>query len=258
MRVSAIIYILGSTLLMSLSASGQGDAAKLIGTKKCAMCHKKADKGNQYGVWQSKAHSKAYEMLASEESKAIAAKMGIDHPQTSGQCLKCHSTAYFFTETVQSEAVAVADGVSCESCHGPGADYKKKSIMASREASIAGGMIYPAKEKSCTQCHNDTGPTWDPNRYTLPDGTKTGFDANQAYEKIKHERPAIGRFSSGISLFINRLAQFQEISIGKFKRFRHLSAENHAARGKRLGRREETILLHPSIHVGKTYKLHSY
>ena len=120
----------------------------------------------------------------------VAAKLGIDDPQTSGKCLKCHSTAYFFTETLQSEAVAVEDGVSCESCHGPGADYKKKSIMQSREESIANGMVYPALVKSCTQCHNDTGPTWDPERYTTASGEKTGFDPVQAYEKIKHERPA--------------------------------------------------------------------
>ncbi len=185
--------MLSISLTFAFIASGwsqSGDPAKLIGTKRCAMCHKKADKGDQYGVWMSKNHAKAYEILAGEEAKAVGAKLGIDDPRTSGQCLKCHSTAYFFTETLQSEAVAVEDGVSCESCHGPGADYKKKSTMESRELSIAGGMIYPAKEKSCVLCHNDSGPTWDPNRYTLPDGTKTGFDVAQAYEKIKHERPA--------------------------------------------------------------------
>ncbi|MBT8045553.1 MAG: cytochrome c family protein, partial [Pontiella sp.] len=177
-------------IMASSSWAQTGDPAKLIGTKKCAMCHKKDDKGNQYGKWQSLKHSKAYEVLATAEAKAVAAKLGIDDPQSSGKCLKCHSTAYYFTETLQSEAVAVEDGVSCESCHGPGADYKKKSVMESREASIAGGMVYPAKEKSCTLCHNDSNPNWDPNRYTLPDGSKTGFDVNQAYEKVKHERPA--------------------------------------------------------------------
>jgi hypothetical protein len=190
MKNTLAILGLGIVIAASSAIGQTGDPAKLIGTKKCAMCHKKADKGDQYGVWKSKNHAKAYEILAGEEAKAVATKMGIDNPQTSGQCLKCHSTAYFFTDTLQSEAVAVEDGVSCESCHGPGADYKKKSVMQSLEASIAGGMVHPAKEKSCTLCHNDTGPTWDPNRYTLPDGSKTGFDVNQAYEKIKHERPA--------------------------------------------------------------------
>ncbi len=170
---TAMVYSIGLALVVVSSVSGQtGDPAKLIGTKKCAMCHKKAETGDQYGVWQTKVHAKAYEMLASEEAKAVGAKLGIDNPQTSGE------TTY---TTLQ---------VNCESCHGPGADYKKKSVMESREASIAAGMIYPAKEKSCTLCHNDTGPTWNPERYTTASGEKTGFDVVQAYEKIKHERPA--------------------------------------------------------------------
>lgn len=179
-------------IFFSLTAGGQqsGDPAKLIGTKKCAMCHKKDDKGNQYAKWQAGPHSKTIEVLGTEEAKAVGAKLGINDPQTSGACLKCHSTAYFFTEELQSDAVMVEDGVSCESCHGPGADYKKKSIMESREESIANGMIYPAREKSCTQCHNESSPTWKPDRYTLADGSTTGFDLEQAYEKIKHERPA--------------------------------------------------------------------
>ena len=190
MKRGLIIYSITLSILTGSSVMGQaGDPAKLVGIKKCAMCHKKDDKGNQYAKWQSMGHAKAYERLATEEAKAVGAALGIDDPQSSGACLKCHSTAYYFTEEIQTTEVSVENGVSCQSCHGPGADYKKKSVMESREESIANGMIYPAKEKSCTLCHNDTSPTWKPDRYTLPDGTKTGFDVEQAYEKIKHERP---------------------------------------------------------------------
>lgn len=188
MKIS--IWITSAVFVTGLTAFAQSeDPAKLIGTKKCAMCHKKDDKGNQYGKWQSMNHANAYHVLATEEAKAVAAGLGIENPQASGACLKCHSTAYYFTEELQSDAVALEHGVSCESCHGPGADYKKKSIMESREESIANGMVHPAKDR-CILCHNDQNPTWDPERYTLPDGTKTGFDVAQAYEKVKHERPA--------------------------------------------------------------------
>jgi len=191
MKRGLIIYSITLSILTGSSVMGQvGDPAKLVSIKKCAMCHKKDDKGNQYAKWQSMGHAKAYERLATEEAKAVGAALGIDDPQSSGACLKCHSTAYYFTEEIQTTEVSVENGVSCQSCHGPGADYKNKSVMESREESIANGMVYPAKEKSCTLCHNDTSPTWKPDRYTLPDGTKTGFDVEQAYEKIKHERPA--------------------------------------------------------------------
>lgn len=175
---------------VSLTAWGQSeDPAKLVGTKKCAMCHKKAETGDQYGKWMEASHSKAFELLGSEEAKAVGAKLGIDDPQTSGACLKCHSTAYYFTEELKSDAVAVEDGVSCESCHGPGADYKKKSIMESHDDAVAAGMVADAKTR-CVLCHNESSATWNPERYTKADGTKTGFDLDQAYEKIKHERPA--------------------------------------------------------------------
>lgn len=187
MKTSAII---GCTLLFVSTVLGQtGDPAKLVSIKKCAMCHKKESKGNQYGKWQQMKHAHAYELLGTDEAKAVGKKMGIDNPQASGKCLKCHSTAYFFTEEIQTQEVAVENGVSCQSCHGPGADYKKKSIMQDHDAAVAAGLVYPAKEKSCVRCHNDTGPTWDPKRYTLPDGSTSGFDVKQAYEKIKHELP---------------------------------------------------------------------
>lgn len=190
MKTTLFMSIALTVAFVSAGWSQTGAASKLVGTKKCAMCHKKEEAGNQYGKWQAMAHSKAYELLGTEEAKAVGAKLGIENPQTSGACLKCHSTAYYFTETKQTEAVAIEDGVSCESCHGPGEDYKKKTTMENHDEAIAAGLVYPAKEKSCTLCHNDTGPTWNPGRYTLPDGTQTGFDATQAYEKIKHDRPA--------------------------------------------------------------------
>jgi hypothetical protein len=188
-------YVLGMVGMVVLSAGvvlGQelGDPAKLTTLKKCSMCHKAASKGDQFGVWQTKAHAKAYENLASPEAKEVAAALGIENPQQSGKCLKCHSTAYYFAETRQSEAVTLEEGVSCQSCHGPGDDYDSKAIMEDLAASIAAGMVHPAKEKRCTLCHNDQNPTWDPERYTTKDGKKVDFDVDQAYEKIKHERPA--------------------------------------------------------------------
>jgi hypothetical protein len=152
------------------------------------MCHKKAEEGEQFAKWEASGHAKAFATLATPEAKEAAAKLGIDDPQKSGKCLSCHSTAYNFTETVQSTEIPVEEGVSCESCHGPGKNYKKKEVMKDRQQCIANGMIYPAKD-SCTLCHNEKSPTWKADRYTLKDGTKSGFDYDQAYEKIKHDRP---------------------------------------------------------------------
>jgi hypothetical protein len=166
------------------------DPSLYIGTKLCSMCHKKEDAGNQFGKWQEGPHAKAHELLGTAEAKEAGAKVGVDDPQNSGKCLKCHSTAYVWSEELKAEKVPVEDGVTCESCHGPGKNYKSKSVMEDREQCIANGMVYPAT-KSCTRCHNDTSPTWKPDRYTTKDGEKVGFDVEQAFEKIKHPNPNV-------------------------------------------------------------------
>ena len=191
MKSSSYALLVGGLVVLALIANtiaADRDASLYAGTKSCRMCHKKAEKGDQFGKWQSGPHAKAYETLATAEAKAVAKKLGIADAQKSGKCLNCHSSAYNLTETVQTEKFTPDGGVSCESCHGPGKNYKKKSVMQNREKSIAAGMIYPAK-KSCVLCHNDKSPTWKPDRYTTKDGKKVGFDADKAYDKIKHPNP---------------------------------------------------------------------
>ncbi|MEI6971848.1 MAG: multiheme c-type cytochrome [bacterium] len=173
---------------LNCSAGDAVDASLYVGVKSCKMCHKGEKKGDQFGKWEASLHGKAHAVLADAGAKAVAAKLGIDNPQASGKCLRCHSTAYNFTETKQSEAVPVEEGVSCESCHGAGKNYKSMATMKSRDASIKGGMVYPAT-KSCEKCHNSESPTWNTERYTTGDGKKSGFDVEQAEKKIEHPNP---------------------------------------------------------------------
>jgi hypothetical protein len=79
--------------------------------------------------------------------------------------------------------------VQCESCHGAGKDYRKKKVMIDQDLAISKGLIYPPKEKDCRACHNDDSPAWDPERYTLANGTKTGFDFDLASKAIEHPVP---------------------------------------------------------------------
>lgn len=168
--------------------ANESDPANYIGTKACGICHKKDETGNQLAKWQAGPHAKAFETLASAESKAIATKMGIDDPQKSGKCLSCHATAYHFGEEVKTAKIKVEEGVSCESCHGPGKKYMAKTTMEDRQKAIAAGMIHPATQQ-CVMCHNEKSPTWNPERYTTKDGKKTGFDLEQAAAKTAHPNP---------------------------------------------------------------------
>ena len=180
-----------STVLVAEMLVGETrESTNYVGVKMCGVCHKKDDSGNQLGKWQDSPHAKAFELLGTPTAKEVGKKMGIDNPQTSAKCLKCHSTAYNFTETVATEKITPEDGVTCESCHGPGKNYMKKSVMENHQGAIAAGLIYPAS-KSCELCHNDQSPTWKADRFTTKDGKKVGFDFEQAYEKIKHLDPKV-------------------------------------------------------------------
>ena len=170
-----ILAFVNDSGYMSISAATEPQH-EFVGVSKCSLCHKKEDIGEQYRIWQESKHSKAFEVLGTPEAKEIAAKQGIDNPQTSGKCLKCHSTAYWFSENKVTQNILPEEGISCETCHGAGKDYMKKSVMQDKDAAIAAGLIIP-DEKVCMQCHNEQSPNYKP------------FDYKVMEEKIKHPIP---------------------------------------------------------------------
>jgi hypothetical protein len=150
--------------------------AEYIGAAKCKMCHNKPEKGSQFDKWKAEPHSKAFETLKSAESLKIAQAKGIADPTKDQKCLKCHSTAAAHADLNLS--ATVEEGVSCESCHGPGSLYKSMAVMKSREQSIAKGLIIP-DEKLCKTCHNAESPTF------------KGFDYATAVKQISHPDPTL-------------------------------------------------------------------
>lgn len=111
-----------------------------VGDAKCKMCHK-----DQHASWLDTKHAKAFTKLSAEEQKKP-------------ECVKCHTTG-MTAENVMLE------GVQCESCHGPGSEYKKPTIMskakfadkaAGRKLAVEAGLIIPTAEV-CTKCHTKEG-----------------------------------------------------------------------------------------------------
>jgi len=183
MKKRNLLTMIGLSLIAAVamsvtSVAAERDAANYAGVKTCGICHKKEESGNQLGIWEKSPHAKAFETLGTPAAKEAGKKAGVEDPQKSGKCLKCHSTAYNFTESVATEKIKVEDGVVCESCHGPGKKYMAKSTMEDRAKSIAAGMVYPATE-SCKLCHNDQSPTW------------KGFNEEEMVKKIAHPDPKV-------------------------------------------------------------------
>lgn len=177
-----------ATLAAVRMARSEGPQHDYAGSKKCRICHNTASKGRMNDVWAKTNHALALQTLLTREAKEAAKELGIASPEKSGECLRCHATAYGFTKKPVTKIVKVEEGVACESCHGPGNDYSNLTIMPEREKAVAAGLTYPAKD-TCTKCHNDESPTWNPERYTDKNGNKVGFDYDVLWEMIQHSIP---------------------------------------------------------------------
>jgi hypothetical protein len=157
---------------------GSFDLTKVVGTEaaNCKQCHP-----SEVAQWEKTAHFRSSARLKYEgNSKKYADALGISPAALMGDsvCADCHGT-----KADRGGNVSVVSGVSCESCHGPAADWLKshgeyhdgmtfKSLeqlradrekesgdhRAARLASIGkAGMVRPAEIHSlaanCLDCH---------------------------------------------------------------------------------------------------------
>lgn len=175
-------------------------APEIIGAPKCKACHM-SKTGDQWKIWSESAHANAFETLASEKSKKIAADKGLGDPQQEPACLKCHATRASLGEGVainEKANYADSEGVGCEACHGPGSDYKAKNVMLDPEAARAAGLIM---NMGCRKCHNEESPTF------------KGFDYEARWLDIAHPAPVKTGGESQQSQTLDGAGSLQEILI---------------------------------------------
>ena len=178
-------------LVLVIFVRAQTIPFEYVGSNRCKPCHNKAEMGAQYAQWESTDHAKAYETLLTDESKAIAQKMGLETaPEKSPECLRCHVTGLGtpsgYKLDIPADDVRAKRAndnlaaVGCESCHGPGSEYKSKKIkdaIAAGEITKASvGLMNPTVE-TCTACHNEDSPTYKP------------FTWDEKYPAISHPYP---------------------------------------------------------------------
>lgn len=190
MKLIISIFLLLFTLAI-LPVEAHARASKrfnYVGIDMCKLCHKMKKLGDQYEVWVNTSHSKAFYTLETPEAREIAAKLGINDPQQSDKCLRCHSTCHVFTEEKVAEDLRIEDGVQCESCHGPGEEYMYLEVMEDLEDAKAMGLVMPTEE-TCRKCHNPESPTWDPEKDPTPEGKRVGFYFPLRWKMIEHHKP---------------------------------------------------------------------
>jgi hypothetical protein len=137
------------------------DAADYVGAKKCKMCHIK-----QYKAWEKTTMADSFENLKpgvkADAKKKASLDADKDYTHDAG-CLKCHTTGYGqpggFTSIEETPKLA---GVQCESCHGPGSEYKnlmKKNKEYKLDEAKAQGLIRPEDDEAgCMVCHGADSP----------------------------------------------------------------------------------------------------
>lgn len=168
-KSAAILLLLPGVLLAQ--ALPQNDAYVHEGVATCAasQCHGSAVPRdgsnvfqNEYVTWtQNDPHSKAFETLGSEQSQAIARRLGLEDARTASVCLDCHADNV--PSSRRGERFQVSDGVTCEACHGGsqnwlGTHYNAPAV--SHADNVAAGL-YPgdrvsARANLCLSCHLGT------------------------------------------------------------------------------------------------------
>ena len=164
-----------------------------IGVAGCRMCHNSTKQGEQVPIWKGTKHAQAYKSLKSEEALKMGAQRGLKKaPVESPECLRCHAIGWDLSEEQRARflkpAFKIEDGIQCETCHGPGDEYKTLKVMKDRDLALKSGLVI-GDEKLCRTCHNEQSPAWKPDRYTTKDGKKVGFDYASCWEKIRHPVP---------------------------------------------------------------------
>jgi len=178
--LTTFVFVIFLVLFLASSSTKSQSSYKYVGVNSCvSACHKGDSKGRQLEIWQDSKHSKAYTSLQTPEADKIAQDKGFTTPAAeTPACLKCHVLGKDIVEAELEAAFDKTQGVQCETCHGPGSEYKKLTIMKDKQKAIENGLIvHSEKEAFCTTCHNSDSPTF------------KGFNYDEMWAKIQHPNP---------------------------------------------------------------------
>lgn len=116
-------------------------------------------KQNEYFIWlKQDRHTQAYNVLLADKSVRIMRNLKIKtKAHESKICLDCH--AMNVPKNLQANAIDLAEGISCESCHGPAGGWLSQHTATgwTHEQSVKAGMRdlrgLDSRAKNCLACH---------------------------------------------------------------------------------------------------------
>ena len=120
---------------------------------------------NEYSTWVIRdKHAKSYQVLQNPVSQRMAKILGLPRAETSQKCLACHALSVSAQQ--KGRDFDIAEGVSCESCHGPASAWLGPHALKnfSRQQSVALGMFDTSdlirRSDKCLSCHLGNTTKW--------------------------------------------------------------------------------------------------
>ncbi len=127
---------------------------RYVGSRACTACHQ-----DQEVSWLRSRHAHAYWRLGADWALFLGRTrphyQDLENPMKDQRCTLCHVTGAQNDEALYADTFRPEEGVSCESCHGPGSDYSEAEIMADHEAFLSNGGRVP-DETTCRSCHRNS------------------------------------------------------------------------------------------------------
>jgi hypothetical protein len=168
LRLAALLalFVVGDGLPSSAIAAG----GEYLGVATCAgsTCHGRNEgdgkvvRQDELRLWQEPssktgAHSRTYAALASARGQRIATALGLGQATQAPACLGCHAT--YVPANQRGQRFRLADGVGCESCHGPASGWLAGhyAMPATHAKNVANGLTAlenpRARAAVCLDCH---------------------------------------------------------------------------------------------------------
>ncbi len=173
-RAAAVVltFLFFSAFTSSILAEGTNSAVsepKFLGSQTCSStsCHGGAgENSKQYTIWSTHDfhHARPYATLETARSERLAEVLKIGNPTQSARCTVCHAPFATVPAERLGHDVAVTEGVSCESCHGPAENWIRSHTRPdySHADRVASGMrdlhsLY-VRANTCVACHQNIDP----------------------------------------------------------------------------------------------------
>jgi hypothetical protein len=150
-------------LVLACSISGQAESPQYLGVSSCTAtaCHGRAESAGRptwqssYTVWTARdPHAGAYAVLFGDRSRRIVGALAGSELRGDGyskflqqKCIGCHAAS--------QEPALLADGVSCEACHGPAEKWVSSHTRRTtrRPAEMHDTLTLSSRARICADCH---------------------------------------------------------------------------------------------------------